>query len=658
MTVAARRKRTPGVWRSRLRILGRIVVAFAIIAALLVAIAHLPPIRARVAALAVRVLHDHYGIDARMGRLDYNLLLLRGSVVDLVLAARVRPRQPFFRADRAAVDLGWPSLFGRIRIDEIAIVNPGVHLDEDARGVLNLPEIFRRRSGSANGVRFEVRRVSIERLSFTFAEAVRDAGIELTAVSLTLAGTGRTIAGDLRAGAPGVLHVGRVQIPVTTLNAGVSIDGSRVEVSQLRVGSHDGHLTFRGGVGPLDGASRLEGTLSGRLQPSRIAAAFDQSIRGAIDLSGRVTGSPDAPEISLRISSPNLALGTLPAAAARADVAVTRQAVTFERFRLDAPWVRLQGRGRMGLAATDTSQLSAEWTGADVDAVLRALWQPPLRIGAALSGKAHARWTGPRPSAIEGRVTTRAAPAPGGDLALEGTATLVADRGKWTLDHAHRFGTAVAVSGRSTGSLNSASIFGSTLGGQARVEIASARQALTDLGRAGVQLPQTLGALDGHIVIVATTSGRFEAPRLEGTLEAVDWQYGTVTGVGGTASFSASRDGLEVTQLGIHAADARATLADFRVSRAGTLTARIAVSAQNVRPFLDAAPSWARLDTGSVEAEGMLGGTIRMPSFDIRMDVTHVGGLGQSFDRVRAELSATPSRVVLRHLEVTQANGT
>jgi hypothetical protein len=46
VTVAARRARTPGLWRRRLRILGRIVAVFSIVVALLVAIAHLPPMRA------------------------------------------------------------------------------------------------------------------------------------------------------------------------------------------------------------------------------------------------------------------------------------------------------------------------------------------------------------------------------------------------------------------------------------------------------------------------------------------------------------------------------------------------------------------------------------------------------------------------------------
>src|SRR4029450_5405667 len=185
---------------------------------------------------------------------------------------------------------------------------------------------------------------------FTFAETVRDAGIELTQVSLALARTGRTIAGDLRAGAAGVLHVGRIQSRITALEARVSTDGSRVDVGQLRIGSPDGHLMSRGGVGALEGASRLEGTLSGRLEPSRIAAAFERPIYGAIDLSGRVTGSPDAPEIALHISAPGLTLGRLPAAAARADVAVTWQAITFEGFRLEAPGGRLEGRARVGRA--------------------------------------------------------------------------------------------------------------------------------------------------------------------------------------------------------------------------------------------------------------------------------------------------------------------
>lgn len=66
--------------RLRLLKLARVCAAGMLLALTLLAIAHLPPVRARVAAFGVRLLHDRYGIDARIERLDYNLFALRGSV--------------------------------------------------------------------------------------------------------------------------------------------------------------------------------------------------------------------------------------------------------------------------------------------------------------------------------------------------------------------------------------------------------------------------------------------------------------------------------------------------------------------------------------------------------------------------------------------------
>ena len=628
-----------------------------LVGALLVGLAHLPAVRGRVAAFAARLLHDRYGIDATIGRLDYNLFLLRGSVANVVLAAREHPAHPFFRADRVAVDLGWSSLVGTIRIDEVRIANPGVQLATDAHGALNLPSAPGGPRDPASRWRVDVRRVAIDRLSFTVAETVHDVSVELTRVSLALAGAGRTIAGDLHAGAPGAVRVGRVSTAITTLDARLSIDGSHLQANELRIGSPDGVLTLRGTVG-LAGDGRVDATAAGRFQLSRLAAQFDQSVRGAVDITGRITGTLAAPEASIRASSSSLAWGALPPAAASGDVRVTRQALAIDRFSLDAPWARLQARGRLGLAGSDRSQVWARWSGADANAILRALWQPPIAIGASLSGEASAEWTGPVPAAITGRAVTRAAAAKTRGLAIEGTATLVVDPGSWALTHAHRVGRAIAVRGANQGALDLASPARSTVGGRVRVEIASAAQVLADLRLAGIRVPQAVDAVDGHLEIVATASGRFDAPRAAGTLAGTGWRYGGMTRLGANGSFAADRNGIEVTHLDAEAPTGRATLDGVRVSRDGGLTGRAAVAAGDVRPLLADAPQWARARTGSVALEGVLGGTVRTPSFDGGLEIAQLAAAGQSIDRVHATFSASPSRVVLRQLEASQGTGT
>ncbi|HUU32658.1 MAG TPA: hypothetical protein VMW48_01280, partial [Vicinamibacterales bacterium] len=71
-----------------------------------VALAHAPFVRSRVRDLVVERLRVDAGIDARIDRLDYNLLALRLSLGPTTLAARDNSA-PFVTLDGIDVDLPW-----------------------------------------------------------------------------------------------------------------------------------------------------------------------------------------------------------------------------------------------------------------------------------------------------------------------------------------------------------------------------------------------------------------------------------------------------------------------------------------------------------------------------------------------------------------------
>ena len=318
-----------------------------LLALTLLAIAHLPPVRARVAAFGVRLLHDRYGIDARIERLDYNLFALRGSVSGLEMAASVRATEPFLQADRVALDLGWPSVFGTIRVDDARIVNPHISLATDAQGRLNLPPALQQRDALGPRTNLDVRRIAISGLAIAVAETAHEIGLNVSDVSLSVVGTQGTLAGDLRADRPGLLRIGRRTIVITRLDARLSFDGALLRADAVNVSSPGGTFALRGAIGPFTGNAPIDGALTTRLDVSELARQFGRTARGTIAMAGTISGTIGTPRAALRVSSPGLAYASLSPAQLKSELRMTREAVTVDSFGIAASWAHLQARGRI-----------------------------------------------------------------------------------------------------------------------------------------------------------------------------------------------------------------------------------------------------------------------------------------------------------------------
>src|SRR5262245_16427459 len=111
--------------RSRFLRRGLIVVATVMaLALMLLAVAHLPFVRARVLEWARTSVSSEFGVEVNAGELSYNLLGLSVELQNVSLS--VAGERPFLQADRLRALVDRRLFLGTVAINEIEAVRPRV----------------------------------------------------------------------------------------------------------------------------------------------------------------------------------------------------------------------------------------------------------------------------------------------------------------------------------------------------------------------------------------------------------------------------------------------------------------------------------------------------------------------------------------------------
>ena len=182
----------PGLFRTRAaRAAGVATVGLG----LLLALAHAPPVRARVLTRVLGALGT-YGIQGRAARLDYNLLTLDVRVYDVALATTDRLNEPFFTADEIEADLGWPILWGYWSVQAIEIQHPRIVYTRSTTGASSWPT-FGGTAAQVSSAHRAIGRFVLRDLELAWRDDVLDAAFDLRGASIDLTPVGETIAGPL-----------------------------------------------------------------------------------------------------------------------------------------------------------------------------------------------------------------------------------------------------------------------------------------------------------------------------------------------------------------------------------------------------------------------------------------------------------------------------
>ncbi|RPH55560.1 MAG: hypothetical protein EHM89_16925, partial [Acidobacteria bacterium] len=289
--------------RARLVTSGIVIVG---IAAALLAAVHLRPVRTSLAGWATERLRDA-GIEARFRDVSYNLLTLRFTVRDVVLAARGSETVPFLRADELSVTLPWSVVGGRAAARAIQAINLRLDFVRRPDGSWNLP--ISRDSQAASLTRFDVNRLLVQNASVLYRDEARDVAVVTEAITIDLLPrSSGVIAGPLVIGKGPRIRVGGRESVATHAMGRLAFDGASVLLEGLDYDAPEGRLSAQGKLDSVFSQPRSAVEMTGDVSLGRLSPwlALDPNAEGTVAVRASITGALSEPTARVGLESQNV----------------------------------------------------------------------------------------------------------------------------------------------------------------------------------------------------------------------------------------------------------------------------------------------------------------------------------------------------------------
>jgi outer membrane protein assembly complex protein YaeT len=642
----------------------------------LLALLHAPPVRARALAWGADFLERSYGLAVEVAGIDYNLLTLGAELHDVHVAAG-DPPSPLFDARALRIELPWSAVWsGAPRIDLLEIDDPHIRMTRGKDGTWNFPSLPDD-GGTDEPAPIVVGRLRLGNTSLTVDDGVSDLSVDVRGLDLDLRPSGRGSAGQLllRAEADegsARVRYGETSTVLTELAAGVSFDGSTLEIADLRLRAPEGEVHGAAQIGLLQAEPKVAADYEVALQlesierwlvpPAELGKA--PGIRGALRASGRVSGPIQDPAIELNAEGDGLSWSTLDGISLRLRSRFASGAFDIEESALGLAGGVVSGTGTVSVGGTSESAVALTWRDLEAGSLVQAAApDSPVSPRARLSGRLEARWLEASASGIaatlENAFEASRAPVtgrhpPGRLVPIAGTLRFGTSAGRWTLQLDDRVAETLSVRGRLEGRFPPEDYTQSPLEGQLQVDA-------EDLGRltthAGIRELSALEPIQGALRGVIDISGTIGSPRADATLQGSGLM---VAGTGPTelhARLDADRERVRIAVLeartGGNAVDAEGSVALGTTSRiAATFRARLADPMALVPPAV--APLEPR---GTISVEGRIGGTLDRPSALGEIQGEGIGIAGQREVGLSGRFRLAGTELVVEALEVAQNPG-
>lgn len=628
---------------------------------LVLAVLHLPPVRARILRFAIDQAAAA-GVVLKADRLSYNLLAGTASLTNVSVAARGAESEPLFTAARVAIDVPLAAYMGSIIIDDLVVEDGRIQILTAADGRSNLPvaEPAAEPPVEAAG---EPLAVAVRGLHLRNVDVVFDDGT----VPLSLAATGIDAALEHRViqvfdGATGPfavrggidLRFGDIGIRVEPIDSRLAFDGSTLSLQDLPLATNVGALSVSGRVTDLLGTLGLELTFDGQLRLDQVATLVPVPIPldGTTGVKGSITGPASAIETVVRFDAASLTVG------AERDLQVSGEVlVDAERVSVNRLLVSPAGGGQLD-AALDLplgdAPLTAEasWKALDARVLFRLGNVAEQPIGATLAGRA--RYTaGPRTTlaldlGLDGIASRGLTP-------VDGRVTAEVGNGRWMLAHDLRTSGA-STSGKAEGAFDETAPERSTLTGATRLVVANLAALDRDLAPLGTRVPEALGEATGAIETTAVLAGTIGAPRAVVDVSAPAFE---VPGVGAAAialRAEASPERVDVSSLRLSRGTAEVTGAVAIDLAGGALSGEVRATVPDLEELQAATPEGSRV-AGSLYARVTLGGTLDAPVAEATVSSPSLAYGGETFTMLEGALGFADDTVTIPALGIRKGDG-
>ena len=601
---------------------GRRAGALVALALVVLALAHLPPARSRVARWAESRAGEALGAQLEIGRLDYNLATLDVTLFDLRLKNPATGAL-ILGARRLRLDAPWAVLRQQRRLSQIGIDSPTLAFDELGTLLAGRPP-----GASASPSPFYVDRVRVTDFDLIGNERSEGLSIDLRDIALDGASRGGVLSCALTGG-PGWVRIADYRADVGSVAGGVDYDGSQLLLRTVHLLSRDHDIVARGTVGLLSAEPSWDVSFESATDVGAVLAAWPAvpATRGRAQVTGRVTGRLGSPRLDVRARAGHLAFGAADASNVEVDATIGDGAgVVIERMVLDAFGGRVEAHLLFpGEGAPDRGEATAR--GLDLAAALSSIG---VQARVASRAEASLSFEGdiaePRTWSATGRATLR--PSGGNGVPASGSVAVTQRGEAWRvrLADGRLGGLDVRLAADGNWPAPPHPMSASTLRGSADLRAAEVATALPTLTSLGLAVPEWVTTrLSGPVSLPVALGGTLAAPNLSVPLGG---QHLAFAGVGDVAADGEVRlaggEKVELRDIVLRAGD-RTVLASGTIDLPRQRLA-MDVDARGVHaadlPALGIDPSWLPAE-GTIAARGHVAGTIARP--EIRGDVRGPG---------------------------------
>ena len=328
-------------------------------------------------------LETNWRVVGSAGRVDLNLFTLEARVEDLTLAVAGAEASPFLVLERATVELPWSALFGAPAVELIDVDAPALSLRTFADGTSNLPLFPPGDPASdAAGAPWRLGVVRLARLSMSWVDEARRLSVTVDPADLRLHPTGdegAANAGVLTLSSATRVNWGEHETTLAPLEARLALDATRLVVEDVVIEAPEGQLVLAGEIAldTPETALGLRFDYGGNLDLTRLAAWLEGAgaLTGAVQIAGRVEGSPADPTVTARIESERIGWGDLSAAGVTASARFAAGRVSLSDLQAAVAAGAIVGEGAVTLTGDEPSgEIGLSWTDLDASRLAASIW--------------------------------------------------------------------------------------------------------------------------------------------------------------------------------------------------------------------------------------------------------------------------------------------
>jgi outer membrane protein assembly complex protein YaeT len=510
------------------------------VAVVLLGLAHVPFVRARVLEWARTRVSTDLGIALDAGALRYNLLSRSLEINGLSLSSPGQP--PFLQADVARLVLSPRVFWGTIELQHLEVVRPRLAIVRHRDGTTNLPTASSP-SSPETSTPLSLGTIELRQASITIDDET-GGGVSLGPIDLALDAS--TVSPRPGAFGPSAFTVrlaaSDAATPPTvvsgTLAGRLGFDGRQLTIPELLVETPEGRLALDGSI-DLESEQpgvEAEGQLDVDLaRGQRLAGFTDVAIRGSLTTRFEITGSLADPVVRIGMAANDLGYRSVTGAVLDADARYGAGQLAIERFDITSRIGEAHINGTLALGeaadAPDSSRIVARLSSVRLDSMMElADVALPIPLGASTSVDLTAAWDRIDPDGtwlerMSADTAVRFIPE-GSGLSLGGEIKGQLRTGQWTIDHAvESIPSRTALAGVATGELRQGTDqpIDSTISLRSRLRAEDLGNAASLVRQAGVELPSLFDeGVSGSAEAWLESSGTMRTPTLLATITARD----------------------------------------------------------------------------------------------------------------------------------------